>query len=1129
MPTTHGGTGGGGTVHGASSGGTTHGTGKKKKKKGGGGFKLPSLGVDTLLKTLAAIPTGIVRAGAALAPGGTPAGEPVSRIARGIGSSVEGLGFTAAEILTLGKAPNPTASAFGASSPTPRSFFKQAGDEGILPALFETIGTASLVGGGVSKLAKAGSTGRVANAAVTAERAGRANTLAGGSRAAVRASDQATKAAARALDVAAPASAVARRSGVIRGANAVANPYRTLLSEAVRPVGRAAQAKMAGSAPGGGVVDDVRVATPKGTTIFGRNIGPATKAAQNLPDMETPSWATKAVEGKLAPLTRPLAAIESKMQGSAMKRGVYAEARRSAEASRRATMSSPAVKASVEAAKALRGQLDDSGAKITTQMADDMIGAAMHSRLSLVGDVADDFGVRPALEATGDIKSPIPARLLTPELTAKLDEAEAGWRTLDAERSAAMGDSRLGMKGITDEVAQSRGQAKRFKSAAADMRAAERLRGERVPAAVRRASDRYIRLDAQVTNLRNQLANIEKREASIAGRQSTPVANLKRSAYLERTLRRAEATRTRIEETTKIRDDIVRILSESRLPAQLQAAMLDGRATRSLEKLAKELDNPSVSAGPGPWKPLIGAVENLRRAAEDSPALAAQLKDVPQSLSAMLRYAAERGFDPIHMSSLSNAEVHRMVFGAVALGRKGVQLGKEMEGGFRKTRRSASARTQSIEALIAGHYQVAHELNTNAIVDTMEKMTYAIPESGIPAGFVEWDSLRSFVHSGERPVDGFVTPAKGATRMIPRSVAKSLDAYSKDITNPALLVLGKITNPWRFLVLTLSPRWYINNFMGNAVMASVEGVRLQDWRKAWQEYKTGFENVPAVTGASLVSELGATSMLPRGTVREAAKMGRIDNGIRGAVSEGFQAGAGKMQRWNEVVDEISRAAVFEKGVRTGLSPEAALNRAFTALVDYHDMTPWERGIVRSVVPFYSFQKGTLKIVARLPIDHPKAMAVMAEFGRLNQEMVEEDGLPELYSSVIGGVNLRALNPFQDSANLTTPRGIAGAMNPFLELPIRNAMGAPEGGFADQFRINEFGGTEPDTSPAQGFLDILTNIPQARTLRGVTGDEPEGSTGLRELGKFFGAATYTPEQLEAIRERLKKSKERIAKR
>jgi hypothetical protein len=123
------------------------------------------------------------------------------------------------------------------------------------------------------------------------------------------------------------------------------------------------------------------------------------------------------------------------------------------------------------------------------------------------------------------------------------------------------------------------------------------------------------------------------------------------------------------------------------------------------------------------------------------------------------------------------------------------------------------------------------------------------------------------------------------------------------------------------------------------------------------------------------------------------------------------------------------------------------------------------------------------------------------------------------------INTRSFNPFADAVALATPQGLAQGINPFVEIAVRNALGAPENGFAKQYRINEFGQSVPDTDPTEGIGKILTGLPQSGLAGALTGSGPQGDQGIgRGIGKFFGASTYSPEQLANIKSRLGKSQQ-----
>lgn len=623
-------------------------------------------------------------------------------------------------------------------------------------------------------------------------------------------------------------------------------------------------------------------------------------------------------------------------------------------------------------------------------------------------------------------------------------------------------------------------------------------------------------------------------------------------------------------------DDIHRTLTEHSLPSELQKSLITGHAQRRIDKLARQLDNPSVAAVPDQWKPLYGAMKELHKSAQDNPALAAALADVPETLSGMFRFAAEQGIDPTFVSSLTNAQVRNLVYEQVRLGKRGID--KVEEAGTRKLRKGAQAESRGIDALAASMLAASHEANTNALVSHIEDTwmrevpVNAAGKREVPNGWHAWDPERNFILRGERTDTGFQLAGKGSepTQMIPDGVKRTIDTFSNQdkYSHAAFRAIRAVANPWRAFVLTWSPRWYVNNFVGNVVLASKEGVGMADWAAAWKSYRQRgdeaglrqgaldrshprlaqpFADIPEVTQPGIVGEIGGDPHLVpypdewgSGSVREGirqavggVKMAKRNGGVR----EAYNQVAGKVARANEVVDEIARAAVWHKTKRVGGTAEEALARSFEAMVDYGNLSPFEREVVRSVIPFYSWQKAMLKQVAKFPIDHPAAAGVLMQIGDLNRQLnIEEYGtdLPAAYKGLIdlpfiGTFNTRGFNPLADSASLLTPQGIAASVNPFVDAGVRNALGAPEGGFVKHQRINEFGTTVPDTSPAEDLGQIATGLPQYQVGAGLFGGGayPGAPTGAQAAERFTGIPTYTQAQVRKIIARSLKSQKRIA--
>lgn len=615
-----------------------------------------------------------------------------------------------------------------------------------------------------------------------------------------------------------------------------------------------------------------------------------------------------------------------------------------------------------------------------------------------------------------------------------------------------------------------------------------------------------------------------------------------------------EARKVRLEKNL---DKMKATLIEGRLDSQVLAQRLTSRAEKAMEKVARDLEQPSLAQVPAAWQPAWSALKKLHAEAATNPDLAALLEDLPEQWGSVLRIARDNGFDPVHVRSFQPSEVRKLVYGNVTLGKKGRDLGQSLEAGTRKQRRQATARTRSLDALAAASIEATHELHTNALADFIEN-TYARPVEGntIPDGYVGWDAERSFLLTGEKGSDGSVTVAgMGApTKMIPKEVKATLDNFQRDFSHPVFQNLRRVLDPWRMVMLTLSPRWYVNNFAGNLMLATKEGVRLQDWAEAWRSYRKGGTehlsgNLRQKIGAGKDSFGDALGAIEGSVVAETGEGGlvRYPQGIDGVklartVSRGeaMKVATARLRRANEVVDEIARVAVYKKNLREGASEAMALKRTYEALVDYNDLSPFERQVVRSVVPFYSWQKGILKLTARFPLDHPQVAGIMMSFQGIQQQLTEDyygGELPEAYASIIpfpglGNVNTRSINPFQDAAALTSPQGIAASLSPFLESGARNALGAPEGGFAEHYRIDEFGSRVPDTSPAQDLTETITGLPQFRLGESLSGRSLSGipSKGAaRGTGSFVGVPTYDDAQIQKIVQRLIESRQRQAAR
>jgi hypothetical protein len=614
-------------------------------------------------------------------------------------------------------------------------------------------------------------------------------------------------------------------------------------------------------------------------------------------------------------------------------------------------------------------------------------------------------------------------------------------------------------------------------------------------------------------------------------------------APMEKLAARSRQTAKHAAKDEKAVADIEYVLANGGLPAELEQNALRAEGASLRAKVAETMGDPSLKRIPPHWQPMAHAAKALGKAAEKDPGMADFLSEVPQVLADVQRIAAENGFNPTHVRQFTHKQVQQMVFGNLRLGledagarksRKGILLNKGMA-------------EHSIESFAAAMIEATAGRRVHGVLDWIQNgVARKVPEGGVlPDDWEEFGPTRQFLLTG-KDVDGnTIAGVGGGATIIPKKVGKVLRSMNQDYAHPIFGAISKITEPWRALVLTLSPGWYTRNVVGNIMMATAEGVSLSDWKAAWRSYKTkdafgrGFNDMPHVTGSTLAKE--AVTMADDSLVPRARGVGGLRDamGEKGKIKGAAQWTSRKMLRVNEVVDEFSRSAVTHRSKRVGMSDTEALNRSKAALVDYDALSPFERSAVRSVIPFYSWQKGILKVVLDQVIDHPARTSILAMLGRMHEDYVADqlgldpEDVPGGYKHLISGRNFRSYNPFADPGDILSVEGIIRSMNPFIELGLRKGMGAPEF-YTDDYRLGQFGTVEEDLNVNASLGDMVLRSPSGRiaedpdlqsafgfkrldedalrsrllrarkAVRGIDNPEAETTTTTTTLGRPMGA-------------------------
>lgn len=584
----------------------------------------------------------------------------------------------------------------------------------------------------------------------------------------------------------------------------------------------------------------------------------------------------------------------------------------------------------------------------------------------------------------------------------------------------------------------------------------------------------------------------------------------------------------------KLQQDII----DGALPLAQKQRRLFEQGQRGFERVGQSSDRPALTRVPAAWQPMYEAVSKVLEDAKQSPEIVRLIgDDMDGTFSQLIQRATELGVDPVHVRNFSPAEVERLVYRSMRLGRPNERLGNEAAAGTRKVRRmSAYARDASIESLAAAGIETVWEERTNAVVDMVEsRFVKEMPavaagaKQQLPPGWVPWGPRRGEILG--RDAAGDIVGPTGGTLIIPKAVDTVLRQYSHDYGHWMPQWMKRMQNPWKAFVLTLNPRWYVHRMFGNIILALNDGVRPQDIAKAWAQFKKSpegirFSEVPGITAGSVGQDLmGNPTLMTTGL-----KQSMRDAMQRGGVVEAASTLRDQLLHAHDLIDQFFRAADYNKGIRKGLSPEDSMVHATRALVDYASMSPFERQVVTAIVPFYSWEKSILKTALKLPYDHPALVPFMIAMGQANRQLQQQEFgqvLPDAYSSYMKfngtPVNLSSLNPLQNAATLTSPEGIASAINPFLSLVLEDAYHSPPPGAKAAPHMDNTGHLVSGVDYAKGLTQLGLGLPALGALGGQT-----SATGVPfSAAQFLGIPTVDPNAVTKIVQRTQKAQAALA--
>ncbi len=251
-------------------------------------------------------------------------------------------------------------------------------------------------------------------------------------------------------------------------------------------------------------------------------------------------------------------------------------------------------------------------------------------------------------------------------------------------------------------------------------------------------------------------------------------------------------------------------------------------------------------------------------------------------------------------------------------------------------------------------------------------------------------------------------------KFVPEKIAKGLvrPHYRLESLSPtAAKLIDGINNSSRIAFLYLKPAYLVPNLVGNLVYHFIQagfaapkylGRSVLAWR-TWDKS----------TIAQMMNHVGEGAM----------KSAALDKGLGHFAVEKLARG------WSKIVDEPIRfSALLYEGARVGIKTEEDWKKLLTdptrgrklaeverrandALVDYANLGPKEQEIVRRVVFFYPWIKGSTRRAGQIVIEHPVKTAAIGQLGRPSIEEMKKLGpLPSFMEGILPVGGTRHGNP-----------------------------------------------------------------------------------------------------------------------
>jgi hypothetical protein len=335
----------------------------------------------------------------------------------------------------------------------------------------------------------------------------------------------------------------------------------------------------------------------------------------------------------------------------------------------------------------------------------------------------------------------------------------------------------------------------------------------------------------------------------------------------------------------------------------------------------------------------------------------------------------------------------------------------------------------------------------------------------------------------------------------PEEVADSLTRVFKlNIEERGALatMFDNVMRVWRPLATSVNPAFHARNAISNAWLMSASGMSPAD--------------VVSATARGLAGRSGKgihptiLDQARKYDILGGTHFGELDNLGRGRTIETLPVFKQGRQVGN-AVEESARLGMFDHYMRKGFTADEAALKVRKYLFNYSELTDFEKGVRRTVMPFYTWLRKAGPVVAESFIENPKLWSrtqkgidLMANLAKDTGSFVEDASVPEYMRDQIqlpageGGARFMT-NPFPvtEVEKWVHPLQTLGqGLNPLLKLPIE--------AYTKKSLFNQ-----RDLTPSRG-PGVETSWSDLKPSNSLVGDVVGK---LQGLGKNRADKRYTP--------------------